>query len=208
MRHARRPSLVGLRAFESAARLGRMSLAAEELSVSHGAISRSIRHLEGELSVSLFSGPRNRLQLTDEGRTLAAQISPAFRQLEAAVAPFFDHEAGTVLVSSLGTFAMRWLIPRLYAFQQMEPQIEVRLSTSDHPMNFEREQYDVVIRVSDHKYPDNIRVTELFPDYVGLVASGDFLARHTVRQSGNLSGLPILRTRTRLHAWDRWAAAN
>lgn len=113
---SRRPSLIGLRAFEAAARHGRMSLAADELCVTHGAISRSIRHLEEELAVVLFSGPRNDLKLTDEGKMLAAKIGPAFRQLDAAVVPFLDQEAGAIRVSCLSTFAMKWLIPRLQAF--------------------------------------------------------------------------------------------
>ena len=205
MQSTRRPSLISLRAFEAAARLGRMSLAAEELCVTHGAISRSIRHLEEDLSVVFFSGPRNDLRLTEEGKALAAQIAPAFRQLDAAIGPFLDQDAGTIRVSCLGTFAMRWLIPRLKAFQDIAPQIEVRLSASDSPIDFEREQYDVVIRVDDHSLPSNIRTTELFPEFVGLVASPGFLRTYQVRRPEQLTGLPILRTRTRLHAWEHWA---
>lgn len=197
---SRRPSLIGLRAFEAAARHGRMSLAADELCVTHGAISRSIRHLEEELAVVLFSGPRNDLKLTDEGKMLAAKIGPAFRQLDAAVVPFLDQEAGAIRVSCLSTFAMKWLIPRLQAFQEEAPQIEVRLSASDAALDFEREQYDVAIRVTDHRLPDDIRVSELFPEHVGLVASPSFLRKHGIERPEQLSGLPILRTRTRLNA--------
>jgi LysR family glycine cleavage system transcriptional activator len=82
----------------------------------------------------------------------------------------------------------------------------VRLTASDDPIDFDREGYDVAIRVSDHPLPTDVRVTELFPEFVGLVASPSFLERHQIERPEHLKGLPILRTRTRLHAWDHWAA--
>ncbi len=163
MSTSRRPSLIGLRAFEAAARHGRMSAAAEELCVTHGAISRSIRHLEEELAVVLFSGPRNDLKLTEAGMALAAKIGPAFRQLDAAVAPVLAHDSGVIRVSCLSTFAMKWLIPRLNAFQETAPEIEVRLSVADSPIDFDRELYDVAIRITDHELPVETRVDELVP---------------------------------------------
>ncbi len=183
-----------------------MSLAADELCVTHGAISRSIRHLEEELAVVLFCGPRNDLRLTEAGEALAARIGPAFRQLDDAVTPFLDQDGGVIRVSCLGTFGMKWLIPRLNSFQEAEPQIEVRLSVSDSPTDFERELYDVAIRITDHDLPTEARVDELFPENVGLVASPTLLARHDIRHPEEVMGLPILRTRTRPNAWKQWAA--
>lgn len=61
------PSLNALRAFEAAGRQGRMTLAADELNVTHSAISRQIKHLEAVLGVPLFEGPKNNLRLTEAG---------------------------------------------------------------------------------------------------------------------------------------------
>ncbi|RYD89447.1 MAG: LysR family transcriptional regulator, partial [Sphingomonadales bacterium] len=68
------PPLTALRAFEAFARLGRMSLAADELCVTHGAISRQVRSLERECGARLTQGPRNSLRLTEAGTRLAASL--------------------------------------------------------------------------------------------------------------------------------------
>ncbi|HZB38391.1 MAG TPA: LysR family transcriptional regulator, partial [Beijerinckiaceae bacterium] len=81
----RLPSLNALRAFEAAGRLGRMTLAAEELCVTHGAVSRQVRQLEQALAARLLEGPKSRLVLTEAGRALLAELTPVFDRLEAAV---------------------------------------------------------------------------------------------------------------------------
>ncbi|MCW5760170.1 MAG: LysR family transcriptional regulator, partial [Phenylobacterium sp.] len=80
------PSLTALRAFEVFARRGQMTLAADELCVTHGAVSRQIRSLEATLGLDLTEGPRHRLRLTEAGARLAAALSGAFGQVEAAIA--------------------------------------------------------------------------------------------------------------------------
>ncbi|WP_146604741.1 LysR family transcriptional regulator, partial [Rhodoplanes roseus] len=82
----RLPSLNALRAFEAAGRHGRMSLAAEELNVTHSAVSRQVQQLEEILGVSLFEGPKNAIRLTEEGRALLPGLTAGFDQLQAAVA--------------------------------------------------------------------------------------------------------------------------
>src|SRR5690242_17268994 len=75
------PSLNALRAFEAVARTGRVTLAAEELHVTHSAVSRQVKALERSLGVRLFSGPKNRLELTAAGRELLPQLTEAFDQI-------------------------------------------------------------------------------------------------------------------------------
>ena len=83
-RMARRslPPLTALRAFEAFGRLGQMTAAADELCVTHGAISRQIRGLERDFGLRLTVGPRHRLKLTDEGLRLAASLTDALDQVE------------------------------------------------------------------------------------------------------------------------------
>lgn len=117
----RLPSLNALRAFEAAGRHGRMSQAADELNVTHSAVSRQVQLLEEALGVSLFEGPRNALRLTEAGRTLVPGLTGAFDQIDTAVRLVADTEDGPLDVSCLGTFTMRWLIPRLHRFQVEYP---------------------------------------------------------------------------------------
>lgn len=195
----RLPSLNALRAFEAAGRHGRMTAAAGELNVTHSAVSRQVQHLEELLGVQLFEGPKNDLRLTEAGRLLLPGLTAAFDQIEAAVRLVADTEGGSLDVSCLGTLTMRWLIPRLYRFRAEHPGIEVRLSASDSPVDFARDGFDVAIRVGREPWPENGDVHHLFAEQFGPV-----LAPRLARQSADFSGITLLHTRTRPHAWRDW----
>jgi LysR family glycine cleavage system transcriptional activator len=198
----RLPSLNALRAFEAAGRHGRMTLAAEELNVTHSAVSRQIQHLEAVLGVPLFEGPKNRLRLTEAGSTLLSGLSSAFDQIDMSVRSVADVEDGPLDVSCPGTFTMRWLIPRLYRFQAAYPTIEVRLTASSRPVDFARDGFDIAIRVGSPPWPDGSDIIPLFPEQTGPVLAPSLAA--SIAQ--NFAGVPLLRTRTRLRAWDDWLA--
>lgn len=194
------PSLNALRAFEAAGRHGRMTLAADELNVTHSAVSRQIQHLEDVLGVPLFEGPKNRLRLTEAGSTLLSGLTTAFDQIDMSVRSVADAEDGSLDVSCPGTFTMRWLIPRLYRFQAEYPNIEVRLTASSRPVDFTRDGFDVAIRVGAAPWPEGAEVIALFPEQTGPVLSPS-LAK-TVAE--NFAGVSQLHTRTRLRAWGDW----
>ncbi|RUM99298.1 LysR family transcriptional regulator [Pseudaminobacter arsenicus] len=196
------PSLNALRAFEAAGRHGRMIQAAAELNVTHSAISRQIRHLEEVLGVTLFEGPKNRLELTEAGHALLPGLVSGFDQIDKAVRLVADTEDGPIDVSCLGTFTMRWLIPRLYGFQAAHAGISVRLTSSDGPIDLAREGFDVAIRVGTGPWPPDAQITTLFGEQVGPVLAPQ-LAR---RYAPNLTGLPLLHTQTRPEAWADWLA--
>ncbi|WP_313197976.1 LysR substrate-binding domain-containing protein [Rhizobium sp.] len=194
------PSLNALRAFEAAGRQGRMTLAADELNVTHSAISRQIRHLEAILGVPLFEGPKNNLRLTEAGTSLLIGLGSAFDQIDASVRLVADTEEGALDISCPGTFSMRWLIPRLYRFQAEHPRIEVRLTASSRPVDFDRDGFDVAIRVGDPPWPKGAEVVPLFPEQTGLV-----LAQSLPQTAEDgFDGVPQLHTRTRPRAWEDW----
>ncbi|MBI1200146.1 MAG: LysR family transcriptional regulator [Phenylobacterium sp.] len=121
------PSLNALRAFEAVARTGRVTLAAEELSVTHSAVSRQVKALEAALGVRLFSGPKNRMELTDAGRQLLPPLTEAFDQIASAVRHV--REGGEDLhVAVNASVSVKWLIPRLGRFQAAHPDIRLHLS--------------------------------------------------------------------------------
>lgn len=206
MAQRRLPSLNALAAFEAAARLGRMTLAAEEMSVTHGAISRHVRHLEDVLGIRLFEGPKNALRLTEAGQRLLSHLTAGFDSLEAGVRAVADEEDGTLDISCTGTFSMRWLIPRLYRFREVHPGIQVRLSASYEPIDFARERYEVAIRLTDHSLPPGAPVTNLFEEYIGPVLSPALASRLGLAQPRDLGSAPLLHTVTRRYAWEDWAA--
>ena len=196
----RLPSLNSLRAFEAAGRLGLMKLAAEELHVTHSAISRQIQLLEATLDVRLFEGPKHAPKLSDTGRKLLPALSSAFDQMDVAIRLIADTEEGDLDVSCLGTFLMKWLIPRLQRFKHGHPAINTRVITADTPVDFSRDNFDVAIRVGAGPWPPDADVIPLFPERFGPVYS----ARLTVERGRELD-LPVLRTQTRRSAWTDWS---
>jgi DNA-binding transcriptional LysR family regulator len=213
----RLPSLNALRTFEATARLGRMTAAADELCVTHGAVSRQVRALQEELGVALFEGPKHALQLTPAGQALLPVLTQAFDQIATAVAALSRSKEQVLNVSCLSTFTMRWLIPRLHRFHDMHPGVDVRLSTTSHAVQIERERYDVVINVDDLRHGDTragnaaLTVAPLFEEQLGLVLSPDLLRKllrgTPAHQLKLLRSCPRLQTRTRPLAWQDWAMA-
>jgi DNA-binding transcriptional LysR family regulator len=123
--------LNALRAFEAAARLGRMNAAAIELAVTPGAISRQVKQLEESLNVQLFEGSKHKPQLTAAARVLLPALSAALDQIEASVRAVSNGGAeGTLDVSCFSTFTVKWLIPRLFDFHAQHPEVEVRLQAT------------------------------------------------------------------------------
>lgn len=145
------PPLNALRAFEAAARHGSFKDAADELGVTHGAISRHVRLLEDWLGPpALFLRLNRRVALTDKGAALMAETAMALDRLAAATARHrhqgIKAAADILRVNAFSTFSLRWLLPRLGQFRERHPEVEVRLATSDDPLDTLQEPYDVIIR--------------------------------------------------------------
>jgi LysR family transcriptional regulator, glycine cleavage system transcriptional activator len=112
------PPLSTLRSFEAAARLLSFSKAADELFVTHGAVSRAIRHLEDHLGAPLFQRKTRAVHLTATGVSYAASVRDTLERLAAATALITDQQSlGVLTVSTLDSFAAKWLLPRLFRFR-------------------------------------------------------------------------------------------
>ena len=118
------PSLNALRAFEAMARTGRATLAAEELNVTHSAVSRQVKTLEEQLGVRLFRGPKHRLELTDEGRRLLPALTAAFDQIASAVGQVRTG-GDDLLIAVNASVSVKWLIPRLARFTAAYPNMNL-----------------------------------------------------------------------------------
>ena len=80
-----RVSLNAVRAFEVTARLRSFTAAAEELSVTHGAVSRHVRELEESLGLRLLPRTSQGAEPTAQGQRLAQGRSLAFEQIQTSV---------------------------------------------------------------------------------------------------------------------------
>jgi LysR family glycine cleavage system transcriptional activator len=143
----RLPPLSSLRPFEAAARLESFSRAAEELHITHGAVSHQVRALEEHLGAPLFARHGKRVALTAAGRTFAERVRGALDEIAMAadvVRP--ARRDSRLTVNVLPSFASRWLMPRLIRFMEAHPKIELNVTASTALADFVREDIDVAIR--------------------------------------------------------------
>lgn len=146
MHHAM-PPLNALRAFEAAARHGSMSKAAEELSVTPGALSHQVRGLEDYLDVKLFERLTRAIRLTPAGEALYPGLQLGFQQLHEAVSALRRSvDPNLLTISTPPGLTAKWLAPRLYRFAAEHSDIEIRVASSVRPTDFAADGVDLAIR--------------------------------------------------------------
>ena len=122
------PPLSALRAFEAAARLGGFSAAARALNVTHAAVAQQVRALEEHLGAPLIHREGRGMVLTPEGAQLGARLTEGFLTIQGAVAAVRQRQEGApVTVTMTPTFAVKWMMPRLWKFWELHPDIAVSL---------------------------------------------------------------------------------
>jgi LysR family glycine cleavage system transcriptional activator len=202
------PPLNAIRAFEAAARHGSFKDAAAELGVTHGAISRQIRLLEDWLGPpDLFHRLNRLVVLTPTGAALLDEAGPALDRISAAARRHqgrHGEAAPAVLrVNALATFSLRWLLPRLALFRTLHPGIEVRLSTSNDPVESVREACDVVIRGGPDAFY-GFTARPFLPERRLPVCSPALLARVKLTEIEDLGHHTLLHVASMPRLWADW----
>jgi LysR family glycine cleavage system transcriptional activator len=205
--HRRLPPLNALKAFEAAARHASFTRAADELRVTHGAVSRHVQMLEAWLGVPLFERHNRRVVLTEPGAAYAAEIEAALDRVALATARQVERGRPRLLrVNALATFTLRWLIPRLSGFQVAHPSIEVRLTTSNLPLAQVGEPFDVAIRGGPDSRPGHSAQPFLTERRIP-VCSPALLARLPLREPAQLRHHTLLHAATLPRVWPDWLRA-
>ena len=204
-----RPISVGhLRAFDAVARHLNFRAAAEELSLTQSAVSRQIQALEDEVGVSLFLRHTRAVEITSAGSHLLRAASMALERIDAAVRQI-RQSAGrkSVTVTTWASFASMWLIPRLEAFQRDHPDIDIRIDTSDNPVDLATADVDMALRytVPQNAAPNALR---LFGEQLTPVVSPWLLREHQIEKVEDLAQLTLIEAgdahRTRHLEWLTW----
>lgn len=187
------PPLPALRTFEAAARLLSYSRAADELHVTHGAVSHQIRALEEQLGLALFARQGRAMTLTPAGAELLHAANAALRQIADALAAIRrQRNPNRLSVSVMPSFAGRWLAPRLAAFLDANPGCELNVLSSDAITDFARDGTDLAIRWGFGGYAGVH--CELFMDDVMFPVLSPHFAGGVPREPAALAGLPLLRS--------------
>lgn len=198
------PPLSSVRCFEAAARHMSFTRAADELGVTQSAVSHGVRDLESRCGVKLFARNGRQLTLTDSGRVYLPYAAEALERLRAGdraiERPRRRERVLTVSVSP--SFAAKWLAPRLGAFAEAHPGVDLRISANAAHVDFADGEIDVAIRHGNGGWP-HLHCERLCEEDVFPVCSPAFAHGHPLAAITDLSGATLIHHRDRT-AWRSW----
>lgn len=200
------PPLNAVKSFEAAARHGSFTRAAEELLVTHGAVSRQVALLEDWFGIKLFRRTPSHVSLTDAGRTYYLEVTALLDRLALASMDMKQAAAPTMLrINAPPTFTMRWLMRRISAFQRQRADVELRLTTALGPIAPNDGGFDVAIR-GDQGELAGWRSSHFMTELIAPVCHVDLLARNSLTRPRDLRRHRLVTYLTEPYAWDQWLA--
>lgn len=204
-----------LRAFEAVARHLNFRAAAEEMALTQSAVSRQIQSLEEEVGVPLFLRHTRAVELTSAGAQLLLATQQALPRIDGAVR-LIRQSAGrkSVALTTFASFASMWLIPRLEAFQQAHPDIDIRIDASDVAMDLDLADIDMALRYGPAEAMPAGAV-RLFGETLMPVASPWLIKSNpAIREPADITRFTLIeagdahRTHLEWLTWRRWFETN
>jgi LysR family glycine cleavage system transcriptional activator len=205
----RLPPLNAVKAFEAVVRLGNYNNAANELGVTHGAISRQVRLLEGYLGCRLFQTSGRHLVPTELARYYAAEVGGGLDRISLASARVIEPAAARLVrVSGMPSFVIHWMMPRLGGFQKSHPNIEVSLSASREPLEHLVSSNDVILRRQPMEW-GGFECAHVFSDYRVMVCSPLVLRERKISTPKDIlrETQLICDGKNQAGVWQRWMQA-
>lgn len=215
------PSLQSLICFEAAAKHLSYTFAAQELHLTQSAISRQVQQLEEFLGLNLFNRTRHGVELTQAGEHYFKNIKSHLLGIEQSTLDVMSHKGlgGTLKIGVVPTFATRWLLPRLYKFNEIHPEITIHLETSTKPFLFSDHIFDAAIYTGTPAQVENwpnAKTHYLMNEDVVPVCSAELIFKHFPELKGHsgeltrslsaqeIARLPLLQQTTRPYIWKEW----
>jgi LysR family glycine cleavage system transcriptional activator len=186
------PPLSALRAFAALAEAGSASAAGARLGVSHAAISQQVRSLEAHMGLTLVNREGRRLTMTPEGRQLADALEEGFGAIWHSVSALTGADADRPLqVSTTHLFAQTWLMPRLPAFQERHPEVDIMLHPSAELVDPAPGGVDLCLRFGDGDWP-GLEAVCLLPTDIVITAAPDLVKDRVIAEPRDLLPFPWL----------------
>jgi LysR family glycine cleavage system transcriptional activator len=202
------PPLNALRAFEAAGRLSSFTLAAEELHVTPGAVSRQIKLLEETLGIPLFIRNNREVRLTPESALYLNALTESFRRMDTATGSLRDARRDRPLrIMCSGNVATRWLFSHLRQFHTRYPNRHVLLTTSLTSVSvaFDSDMTDILIRLGQAPWPADIVAHRLFDsDLIPICSPALLRAGPPLNRAEDLKKHTLLYSAMRPEGWQRW----
>ena len=198
--------LTALRAFEAAGRHSHVRRAAEELNVSHSALSRHIRQLEERLGSNLFHREGNGVQLTPAGSRLLASVQTAFLELNRGLHYMNPTQIeGELIVACTATISMNWLMPILSNVQKQYPEITLRIKTLEPLQESLSQEYDIALTLGAPTDKGRV-IRKLYDEYYVPVCSPKLVNGQRQASPVALLAHPLLHDR--LNQWPQWMTSH
>ncbi|WP_416740441.1 LysR family transcriptional regulator [Pseudomonas sp. NFX71] len=198
------PSTTALISFEAAARHESFTKAAQELSLTQGAICRQIASLEEFLGVELFRRSQRGVKLTEAGLSYSRRIATQLDAVERDTLSVMGQQGANVIeLAVVPTFGTQWLLPRLKDFQQKHPEVTVNLTNRTRPFLFADTDFDAAIYFGDADW-SGTESHRLMGENPMPVCSPTLLGKKTNLTPTEIAELPLLQQTTRPYAWRQW----
>jgi LysR family glycine cleavage system transcriptional activator len=194
-----------LPAFRVVARLANLRAAAEELHLTHSAVSQQIKLLEQQIGFELFDRRGRRVVLNAAGAALLRAVEPALTQLDdglRAAAAASGQAAQTIRITLLNSFAQRWLLPRMGRWRERHPDIGIELHTSQNVIDLQREGFHAALRQGAGQWRE-LEAVCLTDSPMIVLGSPDAAHRLRGRDAAALADEPLLGSPA---TWQRWFA--
>lgn len=194
-----------LRAFEATGRLLSMTLAAQELHVTHGAVSRHIKTLENHLGIPLFRRLTRRLVLTEAGAEFLMAVTRLLGELTRDAERLRTHDrGGRLTISTSVSFASKWLAPRLHRLKERHPELDIHLDVTDVNVDLNDGRVHAAIRYGSGRYP-RTRAERILVETVTPVCSPAYLMEvGGLSAPADLVGCTLLHEDRMLANWEQW----
>jgi LysR family glycine cleavage system transcriptional activator len=198
------PPLPALRAFEAVSRLGSVVQAADELHVTHGAVSQQLRALEDYLGFTLFVRHGRRLAITEDGRIYALRLRMALDDIASATADVLSlPRPDELIIAVLPSFGAHWLVRRLPEFAAAHPELKITLRAGLELVDFQVDRVDAAVRMGPGGW-EGTSQTQLFTDTLVPVAASHFNGGRLPRTPAEIIAAPLIRS---VESWSGWLAA-
>jgi DNA-binding transcriptional LysR family regulator len=198
------PSTTALISFEAAARHESFTKAAQELSLTQGAICRQIASLEEFLSVELFRRSRRGVKLTEAGLSYSRRVATQLDAVERDTLSVMGQQGANVIeLAVVPTFGTQWLLPRLKDFQQKHPEVTVNLTNRTRPFLFADTDFDAAIYFGDADW-SGTESHRLMGENPMPVCSPALLGKKTNLTPAEIAEHHLLQQTTRPYAWRQW----
>ena len=199
--------MTALKTFEVVARHKQLKTAAEELFVTPSAVSRQIKLLEDHLGVELFCRDKRVISLTEVGKTYATDLHRIFDDLYGATRRLTSQAENRTLniLTSMMSITQRWLMPRLFQYQQQDSALEIRLTTCTEisPIDFDRNTVDIGLTRQKIKR-EGLQCEPLIPELLVVVCSPALVKEKTINTVDDLLDHRLITTLSRADTWDKY----